>query len=242
MIAPLPDLTGPGIVLVAFLAVLHASFQLGTSVLTLLSGHSLIHHRATHRILLLNSFYIIGSILTTALILGALTTIIYLWLPYDAVTAFWAFLSFAAMIVGLMVVMTYYRRGKGTRLWIPRAFADYLIDRAHKTKNPIEAMALGVISVIAELPFTLILFAMTSMVFVNYLVLDEYTAAIGIYSVAVTIPLFILTSLIAGGHRLSTVQRWRESSKVFLQYAAGAGLVAAALYALAYFVLLQEQP
>lgn len=235
------DLMLSGIILVAFLAVLHASFQLVASVLTLMSGHSLIHDQAKHRLLTLNVAYILGVISMTGLIVSGLSASAVLWLPLEYAHAVWLALITVAFVVGVLVMTIYYRKGKGTRLWIPRSFATYLEDRAKKTTNVVEAGALGIISVIAELPFTGVLMAMAALVLSSYVMLEDFVPIIALYCFVATLPLMIITVLLAGGHKLSRIQRWRESNKVFLQHASGAGMFAAAVYAWVNFILLGGQ-
>lgn len=241
MLSATPDLELSGVILIAFLAVLHASFQLATSVLTLISGHSLMHERAKHRLLTLNVAYILGVISMTGLIIAGLSSAAVLWLPLDYVHTAWLVLITVALVVGVLVMTAYYRKGKGTRLWIPRSFASYLEDRAKKTTNVVEAGALGMISVVAELPFTAVLMAMASLVLASYVMLEDFVPIILLYCLVATLPLVTMTILLAGGHKLSSIQRWRENSKLFLQYAAGAGMFAAAVYAWVNFVLLGSQ-
>jgi len=238
----LSDLSFTGSILIAFLALLHSSFQLGTSVLTLLNGHSISRKVATRRLAALNMAYIVGVIGATGSIIAVVTAVLYTWLPYDLVQPLWLLLIGWASIVGWLVMALYFRKGRGTRLWLPRDFAEYLTNRASHTKNTVEAFALGLITAIAELPFTLVIILMVSLTLVSTLYVDSYALIIALYSIAVCLPLIAVGALAAGGHRLSTIQRWRESSKVFLQYAAGVGLIAAAVYALAYFVIIKEAP
>lgn len=242
MLSPLTDTSIAAIIMVAFLAVLHASFQLGTSVLTLMTGHSLVRTKATKRVISLNLAYIFGAVATTMILLAIVTTTLYLWLPFEHMRTLWVILIILALLVSSAVMTHYYKRGKGTRLWIPRPFAIYLTDRSKKTQNVVEATALGIVSVLAELPFTAVLIVMTALVLISYFVIDHYTVIIVVYSIVASLPLIVVATAIASGRRLSQIQRWREASKVFLQYAAGAGLFAAALYALVYFVLIQEKP
>lgn len=242
MLSPLTDTSLAAIVMIAFAAVLHASFQLGTSVLTLMTGHSFVRDKALKRVILLNISYIFGALATTIMLMTIATTALYLWLPFDQMLTFWVVLILLALFVSSTVITHYYRKGKGTQLWIPRTFANYLTSRSKKTKNGVEAAALGIVSVLAELPFTAVLILMSSLVLVSTFMVDQFTIMIVLYSIVASLPLVIVTTLIATGHRLSQIQRWREASKVFLQYAAGIGLFAAALYALVYFVLLQDKP
>lgn len=231
----------PGVMLIAFLAIIHMAFQLGTSVLTLLSGHSLTHRRALHRLGILNLAFIIGVFGTTMLILTLLTSLAVLWIDPSIYTATWLVLFGLAIVVAMLIMVVYYRDGKGTRLWVPRSFASYLTTRAKKTKNGIEALALGVISAIAELPFTGVLLLIAAMTLSTMSSLDSHLLLITIYTLASIMPLVVITILLAGGHRLSTIQRWRESSKTFLQYAAGIGLLVASLFILVFFIIVPER-
>ena len=83
MFASYEDTLAPGLLLIAFLAVLQASFQVATSVLTLLSGHSFVRSKAHRRLTALNLAYIIGVFLATSLVIASLTSTFTLWLPYQ---------------------------------------------------------------------------------------------------------------------------------------------------------------
>lgn len=230
-------LLDPGLVLVAFLAVLQASFQLATSVITLLSGHSLSKNLATNRLISLNLAFTFGAVSTTALFLIAMTYIGVLWVNSQTASQIWSGLILWACATSLLLMTSYYREGSGTRLWISRRFAKYLSLRAKRTHSSVEAGALGIISTIGELPFTGIVLAMSAFVMAYSVPADYHLAVALVYSIIACLPLIVITTLLAGGHRLSTIQRARESSKFFLQHAAGAGLLAAALYSFVYFMI-----
>ncbi|MEO5691462.1 MAG: hypothetical protein ABIQ64_04710 [Candidatus Saccharimonadales bacterium] len=226
-----------GLLLVAFLAVLHASFQVASSVLTLLSGHSFVHSKARHRLTSLNLAYIAGVFLATSLLIAGLTSAFVLWLPYDVIHSLWLILIGIAVIVGIVTMFFYYRRGKGTKLWIPRSFALYLESRAKSTKNVIEAATLGVVSVFAELPFTAVFIVATSLVLANSVALDDHLVIVGLYSLIVVFPLLVIASLLSAGHKLSHIQRWRESNKHFLQFVSGVGLLVVAIFIWVNYIL-----
>lgn len=219
-----------GLLLVAFLAVLHASFQVSASVLTLLSGHSFVRSKAHRRLAALNLAYISGVFLATSLLVAGLTSAFILWLPYELINSLWLVLIGVAVTVGLMTILFYYRDGKGTKLWIPRAFARYLESRAKSTKNVIEATTLGIVSVFAELPFTAVLMVSTALVLANSVILDDHALVIGLYAFVAVLPLIVIASLLSAGHKLSHIQRWRESNKQFLQFSSGVGLLAVAIF------------
>ncbi len=223
------------VIAIGLFALVHAGFQLGVSVLTLLSGHSLGRRHALHRTLVLNVTYIAGVAMMTGLIIAGL---LYVWdiFYYCSLTDVITTLAIASTTVGILVLVAYFRHGHGTMLWIPRAFADYLRNRAKSTKNTVEAAVLGAVTVVAELPFTFVVMASVSYIVRLYATSSSHLAIIAAYSVAISIPLAIVTILLAGGHRLSDVQRWREANKVFLQCASGIGLFAAALYLYVFYI------
>ncbi len=209
-------------------ALVHASFQVGVSVLTLLSSHSLSRRDSLRRLIGLNTAYIAGTVLATATML-VLTIYLLQHLPGTWLTTLWYGVMTTCIVVGLLVIATYYRRGKGTMLWLPRAAAAFLTRRAKRTRDPIEAAMLGATTVVAELPFTAVIFVGIALLVLYSAESIMKNVTILVYSCAVTVPLMLMTILIAGGHRLSTIQRWRESNKDFLQYAAGLGLLVIAL-------------
>lgn len=230
---PITPLTS-ALILLGGLALVHATFQLGVSVLTLLSGHSLGRRSSLRRLLRLNSAYIIGAWAMQLLVLGATTYVIFVLIPVESYV--WPVLVAWSCLAALLVVATYYRRGPGTVLWLPRSAANYLTSRAKATKNVFEAAVLGGITVLGELPLTLVIVASVGYLLMRFVVPSDHMFMMALYSFVVTLPLIVITVLLAGGHRLSTIQRWRESNKTFLQYAAAAGLLASALYMLVFFI------
>jgi cytochrome c biogenesis protein CcdA len=143
-------------------------------------------------------------------------------------TLLWLGTSLFNIIIGLLVMLFYFNRSrKSTGLWIPRAMAEYLRVRTKKTKRAAEAFTLGAGSVLAEAPFLIaplmvaILYSLTSVPSTSF----NRLAELGIYSVVSLFPLIIIVAMVGAGHKISTIQRWREDNKLFLQYCAGAGLV-----------------
>lgn len=215
------------LLLATAVAMIHAMFQLGVSVLTLLSGHSLGARSAHLRLLRLNTAYILGAFVAVFLLAVGITSLVQLIDSTDI--SLWLVAVGVCLIVGVIISFAYYRRGKGTILWIPRSMAEYLTRRAKRTKLSVEASALGAMTVIAELPF-----AIAPLLIVALLLQDQtesvqfaWSAA---YAAAVVMPLVIITILIGSGHKLSIIQRWREDNKAFLQYSSGLGLLLIAIY------------
>lgn len=222
------DLSPAYLLAVLALVFAHAAFQLGISVMTLLSSHTIGAARS-HRVLLrLDGGYVVG-VLATTFATAATTYLLLRQLPNELTPTIWAALSIAAFLVGLVIIRFYYRHSKGTALWIPRAFAEYLTRRTKRTKSSVEAFLLGVLTVVAELPFNAIVFVMFAFLLAAAGVTSPVLWIV-LYSLLVTLPLLVLATLIAGGHKLSSIQKWREANKTFLQLSSGVTLILVGLY------------
>lgn len=206
----------------------HACFQLSVSVLTLLSSHSIGRRLSHGRLFNLNFWYILGVVSAVTALQLAATSLLRTLMAYDVtlVTA----LSFGVIpFVALLMVLFYYRRGRGTKLWLPRPAADYITTRAKKTKSSIEAYALGITTAVTELPFALapiviVAFSLQSFSAHNWFALSAF------YAIAVSSPLIFVALFISSGHKLSSVQKWREDSKDFLKWTSAATLLLLTIY------------
>lgn len=212
-------------------ALIHASFQLSVSVLTLLSGHAIGRKSSHARLLKLSGSFVFGTAITTVLLLTSIALFVELKLEITRVPLFmWAIACGLLIGLGVAVWVFYYRREPGTSLWLPRGLARYLADRAKATKQSGEAFGLGATSVLAEILF---IFAP---LFVSALALQHLPAAwklagIGAYALVSLSFIFVVFLLIGSGHRLSGIQKWREENKRFLQFTAGGGLIILGFFA-----------
>lgn len=222
------------VVLVAAAGALHASFQLGVSVLTSLSAHSFGVKRTTNHLLGLGGSYILGTFTGVLLLELALTYL--LGLVPEPASMLWAILCGIGAGVGVAVLLFYYRAGRGTMLWLPRSAAEYLMARIKLTKQAIEAFALGLITVVAELPFIIVPILIVAMLFRGHVISTSMLALLG-YAVIATLPLLAVLCLIGSGKKLSAIQRWRETNKGFLQFSAGVGLIVVCLYLFSVYCL-----
>lgn len=206
----------------------HASFQLGVSMLTLLSSHAIGAGKRHAQILRLELGYTLGAITMTAGLLALLTYVINSL--FTVVTPLhWAMISGLLGGSGLAVLLFYYRREKGTILWLPRGFVEFASSRAKKTRNSFEAFAIGATMVVAELPF---LFAPLTLIafLLHGIPSSQHLFALVGYSILACLPLIIMTVIISGGHKISSLQRWRENNKVFLQWSSGLVLIILGVY------------
>lgn len=215
--------------IVALAALIHASFQLGVSVLTLLSGHSLSIKRSQFRTFRLTTSFVSGVAVMSLLLLSTLALFLGYITTEDNHILLWSIISGLLLGVGVAVWVFYYRSGPGTRLWIPRSIASFLTDRTKTTKRSAEAFSLGVTSVLGELPFLIAPLAVSAYALIHLPTPWQVTGII-IYVVVSLSSLGIVWMLVGGGHKLSRIQAWREKHKRFLQIIAASGLIILGAY------------
>ena len=146
----------------------------------------------------------------------------------------WAAVCGLLVGVAVSVWLFYYRREKGTMLWIPRGVAKYLSERTKAVKIGAEAFGLGLSSVTGEILFIVAPITVSALVLVQLPSMWQLVG-IAIYTVISMLSLIIVWVAISSGHSLSRIQKWRETNKYFLQFAAGAGLIV-----LGFFVYVNE--
>ena len=222
--------------IIAFAALIHASFQLSISVLTLLSSHAIGAKRSHAKLLRLTSSFVFGAGLMTVLLLSFTSLVLLDLLGTNAPQIVWAASCGLLIGVAVSVWLFYYRHEKGTTLWIPRGVANYLTERTKSTKLSAESFGLGLSSVIGEILFIIAPLFMASLVLIQ-LPSSWQLIGIVIYTVISMISLIIVWALIGSGHTLGQIQKWRESNKYFLQFTAGAGLVVLGCFVYVYEIL-----
>lgn len=202
----------------------HGSFQLGVSVLTRLSSHTIGTSKSPRQLLGLSLYYILGVILATSSVVLGVTTL-FAWLTSIDNRLPNILVIGLLPVIGLGVIGFYYRRDKGTRLWLPRPFIDYLMDRAKKTRSGVEAAMLGAATVVGELPFILAPVGIVSLWIIAVSSPSTWLGSSLGYSAVAGLPLVFLALYISSGHKISAVQRWREQNKAFLQWTSGLALI-----------------
>lgn len=211
--------------IVAFAALIHASFQLSVSVLTLLGGHALGAKKSRSRLIRLTTSYTIGAGVMTLLTLSFISLIFLHLFGTEAPLYLWAICCGLVFGIGIAVWIFYYRRhGKGTELWIPRAFARHLHERSKATHYGVEAFSLGLTGVVGELLFIIPSMAISALVLIG-LPSEWQLVGIAIYTLISMMGLLIVWALIGSGHSIARIQRWRTENKRFLQFSAGSALV-----------------
>jgi len=212
------------IAIISLAALVHASFQLSVSVLTLLSGHTIGFKRSQVKLIRLTTSFVIGAGIMTILLLMSLSFLLHYYFSQEIPQIIWSSACGLLFGVALSIWLFYYHREKGTILWVPRSIAHYLTERTKKTKLSGEAFGLGLSSVIGEILFIIAPLFISALVIVQ---LSSFWQLIGIsiYTFISMLSLLIVWVLIGSGHSLGRIQKWRESNKYFLQFAAGAGLI-----------------
>lgn len=216
----------PSSLSIIFLAALiHASFQLSVSVLTLLSGHAIGSKHSHARLLRLITSFVFGAGVMTILLLSFISLILLHFFGANTPEVVWSMVCGLLVGIAISVWTLYYRRNeKGTKLWIPRGVADYLNGRTKSTKLSAEAFGLGLSSVTGEILFIIAPLMIAALTLIQLPAMWQL-AGIGMYGLISMLPLIIVWVLIGSGHSLGQIQKWRESNKYFLQFAAGSGLL-----------------
>lgn len=222
------DITS-SIATVAFAGLIHASFQLSISVLTLLSGHAIGANKPNHKVFRLTTSFVIGTITTTILLLSFVCLFVANMFGKNIPQILWMCACGLLLGVAISIWLFYYRREKGTSIWVPRGMAHYLSERTKQTEISAEAFGLGLTSVIGELLFIIAPLSISALVIVG-LPAHWQLIAIVAYVAMSALSLLIVWALVGGGKSLANIQKWRETNKYFLQFAAGAGLIALALF------------
>ncbi len=222
--------------IIGFAALMHASFQLGVSVLTLLSGHALGRRQAHRAVLRLTTSFLSGAAAMTLLLLSSITLLAFALLSTTSLPLLWCIATGLLVGTGLAVWLFYYRPAPGTVLWLPRSLASFLAQRAKTTKLGAEAFSLGLSGVLAEIIF------IAAPHFVSAQVIASLPLGRSHQGIAVNLddsmaPLAVVWALIGGGHKVSEIQLWRERYKRFLQFIAAGGLIVLGFFVYTYQVV-----
>lgn len=218
-------------IIIGFAAAIHASLQLSLSMLTLLSGHALGKKTRHLKLLRLMHSFMLGATLLTILLLSTVTYYLHM-----AISSIMDEQLAAAIISGLLVGMgiatwaLYYRRQRGTLLWLPRGMAAFLTKRSKATRSSAESFSLGMMSVIAELLFIIAPILAASLSILTLRSAELQLLGIATYGIIALLPLGAITILVGGGHSIAQIQQWRERHKHFLQFAAGGCLLILAAF------------
>lgn len=216
-------------------AVIHATLQLSLGALLLLYHASLGKHVRKKTKNLVDS-YIAGIGALVFLALGAVAFVLDRYFEKPL------YVEELIIVIGMLVAlaiamwMFYYRRGKSTELWLPRSVARFIDKRAKTTNNNTEAFSLGVLTSLAETPWTIVLFVVAANSLLELPPLYQILA-LAIYTIVSIIPLAILRLVIRKGQTVVDVQRWRVKHKNFFRVLTGIGFITLAFFLFTFEVL-----
>ncbi len=222
--------------IVTLAGLIHTSFQLSVSVLTLLSGHAIGSKHSHARLMRLTTSFLFGAGLMTVLLLSFVALVLLSLFGLHTPQVIWAMTCGIMFGVGISVWLFYYRHEKGTTLWIPRELASYLTERTKATKVSGEAFGLGLTSVIGEIIFIIAPLTISGLVLIQLPAVWQIVGIV-IYTIVSMLSLITVWMLIGGGHSLSRIQHWRETNKHFMQFMSGAGLIILGFFVYVFEVL-----
>lgn len=216
--------------IIGVVALVHASFQLSVSVLTLLGTHTLGAKFSSKKSSRLIGSYVVGAGFMTLLLLALAILVAINAIDSTTPLMVWAITCGIGLGIGVAIWLFYYRRSNdGTSLWIPRAFARHLTERSKQTKSSVEAFSLGLVSVVSEFVFIIPTVTIAALVTLE-LPQSLQLPILIIYTLISSLGLLIAWTVIGSGKSISKVQKWREANKKFLQFAAGSALIVISIY------------
>lgn len=216
-------------------AVIHATLQLELGALLLLYHASLGKHVRKKTRNLVDS-YIAGIGMLVFLAVAA-TAFVLIHLFGTELYA-----EEILIVVGMLVALAiaawafYYRRGKSTELWLPRTVARFIDKRAKMTNSNTEAFSLGVLTSLAEMPWTMVLFVVAANSIIA-LPSAYQLLAVALYTVITIIPPVVLRIAIRKGQTVVDIQRWRVKHKNFMRMITGIGFLVLGFFIFAFEVL-----
>lgn len=216
-------------------AITHATLQLSLGSLLLLYHASQGKHIKKQTRGLVGS-YVAGVGTLVMLMLATLTFVFDRWFGGALYVEEMMIVVSALIALALISWLFYYRRGRNTELWLPRRVANFITLRAKKTNNNTEAYALGLLTSLAELPFTLTLMVVTSN---SLMMLNDgwQLLAWTIYTVVAILPLLTLRWGVRRGKTVVQIQQWRVKHKMFFWILTGMSFLVLGIFMLAFEVL-----
>lgn len=215
--------------------IIHATLQLGVGTLLLLYHASLGKHvRKRTRELVTN--YILGNALLNSLAVAGACFGVFVVCQGEMNPAM------LTIVVGILVALAisiwafYYRFGKSTELWLPKAISGYINRRARLTNSNTEAFSLGMLACFAEAPFTLILIVVAANSILGLPQALQLFALV-LYAALSVLPMVIMRVAVRKGQTVVDIQKWRINNKNFLRIVSGAGFVILAAFLLVFKVL-----
>lgn len=216
-------------------ALVHATLQLGLGALLLLYHASLGKHikKKTKQLV---SNYILGAALLIILTVTAAAFIINAITSSSLSPEVLAILAGILFMLAIIIWFFYYRTRRSTELWLPKSVSRYISNRAKLTESNTEAFSLGMLSSLAEMPFSIILMIIAGNSIIG-LPVELQILSIVFYGFITILPLLILRFSIRRGNTVVDIQKWRVKNKEFLKIMTGIGFMTLALFIIGFRIL-----
>ena len=211
-----------------------ASLQLSLGGLILLYHASMGHHRRRKTRFLAKN-YIIGAAVISFLMVCALGFLISSLFDGALKTEYLTVCVGIFLASALVMWFFYFRRGKDTELWLPRAFTRYINSRAKATNDNIEAFSLGMLSSFAEMPLSIALYFVVANCILSLSAQYQILAVLG-YTLMSVFPLCILKLRVKTGQNVVDFQKSRIRNKAYLRIISGSGFAVLAAFVWVYWV------
>lgn len=119
----------------------------------------------------LSSFFIVGRMMMTMVILFVIYFALYHFLldnPLLDINIFYWVIAGILALLSIFLFCFYYRRGKGTQLFIGRKIAASVTKKAREAKKPSDIFVLGMTAGIFELIFVLPIYVVVILEIINF--------------------------------------------------------------------------
>jgi len=214
----------PTIGLVVTSAAIDAINPCAIGVLILMITVVLGSGKSIKRLLLLGSAYIL-AIFVTYLLAGL--GLVYFFSTIPIVIAEYLSIAVGLLVIlaGLVEIKEFFWYGKGFSLQIPHRFAVKIQEWSTTKTSVAGVMLLGAFVAGVELPCT----GAPYLAIITVLRVDFNAVAFALmvlYNIIFVSPLVVILGLVAGGAKISTVQKWKEESKGVMRLGIGLLLVA----------------
>ena len=219
-----------GIIVLA--ALVHASLQLSLGSLLLIYNSSLGKH-VKRKTRVLASNFILGTSLMILLGLAASAFAILSFFGGSLKIETISFVIGVLISASILIWTVYYRSGRSTELWLPRSVSRFVGSRAKVTSSRIETFSLGMLTALAEFPFSLVLVFVAASALLTFSPAYQILGIIIYISIAI-LPLLVCRFCLKKGNTIVDIQRWRVKNQTFLKVISGIGFLVLACFLFAF--------
>jgi len=180
--------------------------------------------KSIKRLLLLGGAYIF-AIFITYLVAGLGLVYFFSAIPIVIAEYLSIAVGFLVIFAGMLEIKDFFWYGKGFSLQIPHKMAMKIQEMSHSKLSIAGVMLLGAFVAGVELPCT----GAPYLAIITVLRIDFNLTAFGLmvlYNLIFVAPLIIILALVAGGAKISSVQKWKEESKGLMRLGIGLMLIA----------------